>query len=254
MRRFVATFSTVLIAIAVLGACGGSESNSGLGASGTNASNNSSPGGSGSSDNFSKLYADAANKKFKVTFTTADGSATTYGQDGNGKSFWSSGDTQYFTSSTGSVTCSTSSGAPTCTQVPGNGTTSPFLGFYNGAKAYVGALASYGDKSSKTIAGRDAQCVTISAASVAGKGGPAIAAVVSGIKGSLKYCVDTQTGVLLEAVTTDADGKNTTEFTVTKFEEPSDSDFTPPATASTISVPPGYTVPSIPSYTIPGGG
>ena len=65
---------------------------------------------------------------------------------------------------------------------------------------------------------------------------------------------------MLEYSTKDADGKTTDSFKVTKFGEPTDADFTPPATPSSVSVPPGYTVPSItypPGYTgptIPGPG
>jgi hypothetical protein len=248
MRRFLASCSVVVIAIALLGACGGSESKNPA-SPGTNPGDTS-PGGSGSSD-IAKLYADAAKQKFKITFSSGSGDSTTYAQDGNGKSVYTSGDTQTFVTATETVTCSTSSGKATCTQNPGGSTISPFLGIYNAGKTYVSALAGYGDKSSKTIAGRDAQCVTISGKSVASKAGPAAAAIAAAIKGSVGYCIDKSTGVLLEATATDASGTNTSIFQVTKYEEPSASDFTPPATPSSVSLPSGYTVPS---YTIPGGG
>ena len=80
-------------------------------------------------------------------------------------------------------------------------------------------------------------------AHITGAAGPVAAAFAAAIKGSVTYCVDKDTGVLLLFTTKDADGKTSSSFTVTKYEEPSDSDFTPPAT-------PG----SVPSYTIPGGG
>src|SRR5207237_4418361 len=120
----------------------------------------------------------------------------------------------------------------------GGATVSSFLGIYNAGKTYVTALAAYGDRSSKTIAGRDAECVTISGDSVAAKAGPAVAPIASAIKGSVGYCIDKDTGVLLEATATDASGKKTTGFEVKKYEESSDSDFTSQDTPMTV---PGYT-------------
>jgi hypothetical protein len=237
MRRFVASCSVVLIAIALLGACGGSESKTP--AASDTKPDTTTPDGSGS--DIAQLYADMTKQKFKVTFTSGGDDSTTYAQDGNGKSFYTSGDSQTFTSSSGTVTCSTVSGTATCTQVPGGATVSPFLGVYNAGKTYVTALAAYGDKSTKTIAGRDAECVTISGDSVASKAGPAVAAIAAAINGSVGYCVDKDTGVLLQATATDASGKDSTLFEVTKYEEPSDSDFTPPATPQ-----------AVPSYTLPG--
>ena len=72
------------------------------------------------------------------------------------------------------------------------------------------------DEPSGPLRQNDAKCVTIS------------------VGASASYCIDTKTGVLLEISAKDPSGKELTSFTVTKFEEPSDSDFTPPATPGTI--------------------
>ncbi len=228
MRRFVATCSVVLIAIAVLGACGGSSSK-GVASSDTKKSGTSDTKKSGSSsDDYAKLVADAEKQRFKITYSTGSGGdEQTYAQDGKGNSVYGSGDTQFFTSADGSVTCNTdSNGKATCTKVPGGAGISPFLGLFQTGKAAIDALGGrYGDVSSKTIAGRDAKCLTIS------------------VGVSATYCVDKDTGVLLEISAKSASGKEETSLTVTKFEEPSDSDFTPPATPDTS---PGYTIPTIP--------
>ena len=221
MRRSLATGSVVLVAIALLGACGGSSSK-GAASPDTKKSDTSTTTTSGSSSDgdFAKLVADASKERFKITYTTGSGNdEQTYAQDGKGNSVYGSSDSQYFTSADGSVSCNTdSTGKATCTKVPGIGTAiSPFLSLFQAGKAAINALGgTYGDVSSKTIAGRDAKCVTIS------------------VGASASYCIDTKTGVLLEISAKDPSGKELTSFTVTKFEEPSDSDFTPPATPGTI--------------------
>jgi outer membrane lipoprotein-sorting protein len=251
MRRLIASCSVVLLSIALLGACGGSSDKP---AASNAAPSLTVPDGNGSSSNFSKLYEDALKQKFKITFVDDSGDETTYAQDGNGKSMYSSGDTQTFISADETVRCNTNSdGKAECTKVLVGTSVNPFLGIYNAGKAFVTALARFGDKSSETIAGRDADCVTFSKKTVE-DAGPIGAAIGSAIKGSITYCVDKETGVLLEYSTKDADGKTTDSFKVTKFEEPSDSDFEPPATPSTgpdftvpsITYPPGYTGPTIP--------
>ncbi len=229
MRRFLASCSIVLVAIVLFGACRGS---------GPKNSGSSDTEGASSNRDFAKLYADAENQKFKITFTIGDSKdEKTYAQDGNGNSVYTAGDSQTFTSSAGTVVCTASSGTPTCGKVAEGATATAFLDLYKGGMQYVDALGDrLGDVSSKTIADRDARCVTISAKSIGGAVGDALGA----IKGSGTYCIDKDTGVLLEVSRTDAEGDESTAFIVTKFEEPSASEFTPPATTSSL---PGYTLP-----------
>ena len=117
---------------------------------------------------------------------------------------------------------------------------SPFLGIYNSGRAIVTALGKYSDKSSKTIA--EVRPTASRSSKTVSDAGPVAAAFAAAIKGSVT-CVDKSTGVLLLFTTKDADGKTSSSFTGDEVRRPSDSDFTPPATPS-----------SIPSYTIPGGG
>jgi hypothetical protein len=229
VRRFFASCSIVLVAVVLLGACRGSGPK-------TPASSDTKAGTSDT--DFAKLYADAAKQKFKITFTIGGSEdEKTYAQDGNGNSVYTAGDSQTFTSSAGTVVCTASSGTPTCGKVAEGATATAFLDLYKGGMQYVDALGDrLGDVSSKTIADRDARCVTISAQSIGGAVGDALGA----FKGSGTYCIDTETGVLLEVSRTDGEGDESTAFIVTKFEEPSASEFTPPATTQTTT---GYTLP-----------
>jgi hypothetical protein len=258
MRKVIASCSVILLAGIALAACGGSSGSAKAGAtnppSGASGASGGATGSSGS-DDLSALYGEAANAKFKITFTDNDGTATTFAQDGNGNSMYKSGDSQFFTSSSGSVSCSNINTTPKCIKTSIGTSVNPFLGIFNAGKTYIQALGKYGDTSSKTIAGRDATCVEFSKDSVA-SAGPVAAAVASAIKGSLTYCIDKKTGVLLSFATVDADGKTTDSFTVTEYGEPSDSDFTPPATPESISIPsislPSVSLPA--GVTIPGNG
>jgi hypothetical protein len=246
MRKLVASCSVVLVAVAVLAACGSSGSSKANPLSpGTNKNNSGGSTASGN-DQFSQLVANASKQKFKITYSSGtNGDTTTYAQDGNGNSVYGSGDTQVFTSASSTVSCNKdSNGKYTCIQSAGTGTNiNPFLTYANLGKSYLDALGSAGTKSTKSIAGRTAQCVTFKPSDLGG-------AIAANLHGSASYCVDKDTGVLLEITGTDDSGKTTTAFEVTKFETPADSDFTPPATPETLpSV-------SIPGYTgtIPGGG
>jgi hypothetical protein len=266
MRRFVAFCPVAVIGVAVLAGCGGSSSKSGTGASSDTSA--SGGGGSSSSDDLSKLVADASKQKYKVTYDSGDNNSLTYAQDGNGDSVFGEGDSLTYVSKGSTVGCEKSSGTWQCTQSPvsvgaiGN----PFTGVLSLQQTYFSALGDhFGKTSNKTIAGRDAECITFSQKDILGKVGGAIAgALGKNVKGSATYCIDKQTGTTLEVSGTDESGKNSHTLVVTKFETPSASDFTPPATPkkvpgislpagitlpSGVTLPPGITLPSI-----PGGG
>ena len=125
-------------------------------------------------------------------------------------------------------------------------------------ESYFSELGNkFGTTSTKTISGREAQCVTFSAKDLAGAVGGAVAkAGGASLKGSATYCIDKDTGATLEVASTDDSGKASTSLLVTKFQPPSASDFVPPATPSTIpssiTIPGGGTI-TIPNVTIPGG-
>jgi hypothetical protein len=248
----------VVIALAVLAGCGGSSSKTGSGAS----SDTNANGGSSSSD-LSKLVADASKQKYKITYDNG-GSSLTYAQDGNGNSVFGDGDSLTFVSKDATVICDKSSGSWKCTQqspAAAGELTNPFLGVLQSQKAALSALGdNFGHTTDTKIAGRDAQCLTFSQQDIAGGVGGAIAGAVGAkLKGSATYCIDKQTGITLEVSGTDDSGKKSTVLAVTKFETPSASEFTPPATAQkvtvpTITIPGGGTLPNITLPTIPGGG
>ncbi len=253
MRRFVALVSAALIAGAALSACGGGGSSKaedpGSTSSGTNASGDSS-----SDDDFKQLIDDASKEKYKITYTSDGGDEQTYAQDGNGKTVFGDDNSQSFVSDDATIVCNkSSSDAWECTQSPVSlgAAANPFLGLLTLQKTYLSALGDrFGDTSDKTIAGRDAKCVSFSQKDILGGIGGAIAgAAGADLKGSATYCFDKDTGVTLEISGTDDSGKETSSLIVTKFEIPTDAEFTPPATPGTT---PSFTIPS--SITVPGGG
>jgi len=248
MRKFVASGPAVLIAVAALAACGSNGSSKASDSTLTTAAD----GGDGGSRNLAQLVANASKQRYKITYTDISGNTQVYEQDGKGDSVSGNGDSQTFVSKGRTINCASTSGKATCTQspvaVPG-GAASTFLGALTLEQTQLGVLGgNLGTKSSKTIAGRDAQCVTFSAADLAGVAGRAAASSQgASLKASYSYCIDKATGVTLEMSGTDQAGKNRTVLTVTKFEQPRDSDFTPPAKPTINSLPAGVTLPTIPS-------
>jgi len=249
MRRLIVSSSVVMIAAVALGACGGSSSSS----KANNPSATTKSGASSTDNDLAKLVAEANKQKFKITYTDSGGATQTYEQDGNGNSVSGSDDSLTFFSKTAIVNCDKSSGSYSCTQSPvtpgilGN----PFLGVVTAFQSQLTALGGrFGSNSSKTIAGRDAQCVTFSEKDLVGSVAGAIAKTPgAGLKASYSYCIDKQTGATLEVAVTDDAGKKTTSLLVTKFESPDASDFTPPATPSTI--PSSISIPGAASITLP---
>jgi hypothetical protein len=231
MRKSVGRCSVVLIAAAALAACGSGGSSK---AKDTPTTNN---GASSPSDNeLANLVANANKQKFKITYTVGGGTVQTYEQDGNGNSVYGGDDSLTFVTKTSIVNCDKSAGSFSCTETPGSkgSAASPFSGIVTALQSQFTALGGhFGSTSSKTIAGRDAQCVTFSQSDIAG----------STAKASYSGCIDKQTGATLE-VAVDDGTKKITSLLVTKFESPRASDFTPPATPSTIASSITITLPS----------
>ena len=75
------------------------------------------------------------------------------------------------------------------------------------------------------IAGRDASCATIDSSTFGALG--------AAFKGSYSVCIDKATGVMLRVKSSDGSGSSD-DITATDFGDPSDDDFTPPATPVTI--------------------
>jgi len=222
MRKWVASCSVVMIAAGALAACGSSGSSKA-----TNPSETTNPGGasSPSDSDLAKLVTNAGKQKFKLTYVDGSGASQMYEQDGKGNSVSGSDDSLTFATATSIVSCDKSSGAYQCTETPASqgNAASPFSGIVTAVQSQFTALGGhFGSRSSKTIAGRDAECVTFSQDDLVG----------SAAQVSYSGCIDKQTGATLEVAVDDA-GKKTTSLLVTKFEEPGPSDFTPPVTPST---------------------
>jgi hypothetical protein len=238
--------AVVLVAVLALAACGSSKS-SGTSDTGSKFSTTTGSGGDGGgSDNgFASLVEKAKDAKYKVTYSNSGGESFTIAQDPPKFSLTEGDSATYVTEDGSSVSCSGSGSSATCTQIPGTGTA-----IQQGMSSAFGAigqlfvtLASQNlnglgnlvhiSTTSKTIAGRDAECATLDKNSL-GVLGSAIG------DASYQVCIDKDTGVMLSSKSTDESGK-VDEITATDFGDPSDSDFTPPATPSTI---PGLTTPT----------
>lgn len=254
----------VLAATMTIAACGGSSkkdstpaaggSTTTTAADGSGSSTTGAPGGG--SDDLSKLAAQYAKAKIKITYTSNSGdnaSTFTIAQDGNGKSAFTTDGNTFYSDGKSSISCEGTGTSAKCTD----------LGSLGGATAGIGSMftASFsslaavfsslgvGDKSSDTIAGRDASCVKYKASDLAGK--LAALPLFKGDVNSNDYdpndsatiCVDKNTGFLLKISSTKK-GTEVDNFVATDVGEPSDSDFTPPVTPETIPSIPG--VPTIP--------
>jgi len=247
MRKLV-----VLLAVGALGlaGCGGDDSDSadGDGSSTTRGSNGSVTTGSlpGGDSEFGRLLARTATATYKVTYESGeegdDSETFTLAQDPPRFAYVTPDVATYVTAEGTAISCTGSGSAAQCTQLPGSGDVyktglnSAYGGaaalFLSVAGAAIPGLANI-ETADETIAGRDAACATIDADLMASLGG-------ENIESSYSVCVDKETGVMLRVVSDDGNG-SADNLTATEFGEPSDDDFTPPATPVTI---PGLTPPS----------
>jgi hypothetical protein len=227
MRKWVAWWSAALIALTLLVACGGGSTATTTPA--TTNPNASSP----SNGQLSQLVANANKQKFKITFNLGGGTAQIYEQDGNGNSLLSDGDSETFSTKANTISCDKISGRFQCSESPGSDESdNPFLGVVTLEQTQLTALGGrFGTTSSKTIAGRDAQCVTFAASDLVVLGGSGPSTTENpALNAKYSYCVDKGTGVTLEVSTTDSSGRPSSVLLVTAFGSPRPTDFTPPAT------------------------
>jgi hypothetical protein len=236
MRKVLAVAVVGALALAACGSSKGAPSVQGGGTS---------PSGSNGGNDFASLVAKTNAATYKVTYQSGSQTPFTISQKGHQFSYVSGGSATYVTADGAAISCSGSGSSATCTSLPGGGDaikqglTSAFgaVGalFVSNAGKGIPGLAGITKTSSKTIAGRDAKCVTLDASSL-GILGAALG------KGSFSVCVDTKTGVMLSS-TSDDGNAHVSAVTATAFGDPTVADLTPPATPQTI--------PSIPSLTIP---
>jgi hypothetical protein len=232
MRGFVTSCAAVILAAATVVGCAGTSPH----ASRPSATSNNGGGSSRSGNDLSQLVANADKQRFKISFTDGSGNAQTYEQNGHGDSVSGAAGSLTFVTKTSTTICDQINGRYQCTRSPGSpdSALNPFSGVVTAFQSQLSALGGrYGAQSTATIAGRDAQCVTFSAADFEGPLDQTINTTLGAARqASYSYCIDTATGVTLKVAVTDASGKQTTSLLVTKFALPKASDFTPPTTPS----------------------
>jgi hypothetical protein len=228
MRKPLASSFAVVIAVAALAACGGGGGSSK--AQDTLPLPTQAP---SSAQGLANLVAHAAQQRYKITFTDQSGTSQSYAQDGTGNSAQIALDSETFVTKTATINCDKTSSNFVCTKSPrsivgGN----PLFGVLSLEQTQLSALGgNLGGRSNKTIAGRDAQCITFAPKDLVGDTGTAtIPEALLNSKATYTYCVDKATGVTLEVSGTNDAGTHTTSLEVTKFEQPIASDFVPPAT------------------------
>jgi hypothetical protein len=261
MRRFATGF---IVAAMVLAACGGSSKSS-TGSGNPSSGGTTAPSG-GNSGGGSNTSSDLAKQKIKIVYTSGTGTSATnltIAQDGNGKSSFTNSDssnpsaasTIYFDGKS-TVECQGSGSTAQCTAVPAvqAAIVNSFSTLFS-TIATAAASVGGGDKSSDTIAGRDASCTKYSASNLIGK-----LAALPFFKNSTDkpsdydssdtatICFDKKSGFVLKLAGTKK-GVAQDQLIATSVGDPSDSDFTPPVTPATVpdvSLPGGLTIPTSP--------
>lgn len=226
MRKLVT--ATVLAAV-LLAACGGGGKSSSDGS-----------GDGGGNSGFASLVAKTSKAKYKVTYQSGSDKPFTIAQDPPLFSYTTEDSATYVTADGSAVSCSGTGADATCTSLPGGGDaikqglTGAFGSFgalfVSEAGKGIPGLGGISKTTSKSIAGRDAECATID------KGTLGVLGAALG-DGSYSVCIDKETGVMLESKSDDGKG-NVEDIKATDFGTPSDADLTPPATPNTI---PGVT-------------
>jgi hypothetical protein len=234
MRKYLACITIAALALSALAACGGDDDDSTNNAGATTTSKSGDNGSTGSTtgnSDFDALLKKTKDSRYRVTYTTSDGNEITISNDPPKRAFIT-GDSMVIDTGSETVNCNGTGADAKCIKNPigQTGIDAMLTGFFGVYSALVSAadknlgivfdVTKSGDEE---IAGRSATCAEIS-------GG----ALVQG-KGHLKACVDKETGVLLLGET--GDGNDTNKIEATKFEDPKDSDFEPPAEPTDLSIP-----------------
>ncbi len=260
MRRIA---TGLAVAAMFFAACGSSSkpSSSGANSSSTTAGGSSGGGSSNttaksSNNNSGGGDSDVTKANIKVTFKEAGADASssstlTFAQNGKGKTSFSSQDASnastplstIYLDGSAIVECEGTGSTAKCTSVPGaqasivTGVTQAFAALAAVAKSTSGA-----DKSSDSIAGRDVKCYKFKAQSIISKliRNPIFQnsnEKVSDYDASdtATICLDKKTDFPLKFAGTKK-GVAESNLTATAVSDPSDSDFTPPATPQTVPV------------------
>lgn len=253
MKKFLLVFVIAGLALAGCGGSSAKDADSG-GSSNTTAGG----GGSGGSSNeaFSNLLDLEEGAAIRVTYSYGDeDNEITISRDGEGTVAFLRGDEQaIFSSDSDVIQCENLDSEPACKQYTGAQATAlkaGYTGFLGTATGFLTAIANvpnaYADQSSEEVAGRDATCATVTAASAPGIAGDILGRLEGIADAGAKVCADKETGILLKFEAVGVDEDNQRAIVATEVGEPQDSDFEPPATPE--SVPEV----SLPEGTLPGG-
>jgi hypothetical protein len=249
MKKFLLI---LVVAGLALAGCGGSSSDD----------NSSGSSGNGSGDNaFGELLDKQANAVLRVTYRNQDGKEWTVSQDGKDKTAYINDETHIIKVGDTTTVCTNLDSEPECQDMSGTlaqGAISSFTGLFSFAQTYIEAAKqakSFGDMSSETIAGRSAECVTITPSTIGGLAGNLVEKFAGDrADEGWKACVDKDTGVMLLLATVGTDDANADKVEAIEVGEPEASDFEPPAepeqvtipSLPEVSLPDGVTIPSIP--------
>jgi len=222
MRKVLAATAGLLCAISALAACSTSDG---------------SKSGSGKNAEFTSLYDKSKTATLRVTYSTInedddEGDTWAISQEGQGKLAYIDKDTKIVTLNGTTTSCENLSDSPRCETLPrglGNGA-SGYTGVYSAAAQGIAAAASgggIGKTSTETIAGRSAQCATVTVGPARAKLGDADAkAQGDDTNAGYEMCIDKDTGFLLKWVAVGTDEKG--GAVATKVAQPQDSDFEMP--------------------------
>jgi len=244
----------VVVGALVLAACGSSSKSSvssggtSTTAAGSGSTTGNTSGGSGGNSDLSALAGQYAKAKIKITYSSSDGSSFTVAQDGNGKSAFTSDGNTFYSDGKSSISCEGTGTTAKCTDLGslGGNAAGSIAGTFTTTFAAIASVLSSlgaGDNSSETIAGRDASCVKYKASDVIGKL-KGLALFKDSTENAADYdpsdtatiCIDKDTGFVVKISGTKK-GQAQDELTATAISEPSDSDFTPPVTPETLTIP-----------------
>lgn len=228
MKKFVLVFVVAGLALA---GCGGSSAK--------DTDSGGSDNGSGSNA-FGELLDKQNSAVLRVTYRNENGDEWTVSRDGTEKTAYINDDTHIIKVGETTTVCDNLDSEPECRDMSGTLATaaiSSFTGYFAFATTYIEAAKkarTFGDMSSETIAGRSAECVTITPATIGGLAGN-LAEKFAGDKANQgwKACADKDTGVMLLLATVGTDDANADKVEAIEVGEPQASDFEPPASTTT---------------------
>jgi hypothetical protein len=228
MRKVLAVSVGLLFMLGALASCGGSGS--------SKAKTDTKSGASTGNDEFDQLLAKQDKARIRVTYQT-DSDTFTVSQDGNGSVAYIDKDSKVIKNGNTVTSCSGLPDNPDCQSLTGdtaNAALVPFTAILTLAKTEIDAAkkaGGYGKETSETIAGRDADCVTITVGNALGNAGKIIGKISgANTDAGWKACADKQTGIMLLWTSVGTNDNNSGKIEATAVGDPQPDDFTTPST------------------------